>query len=45
MKLRTRNLLEWLDRTSPFLETQIIASGLSGALNDALRASCRGGAV
>jgi hypothetical protein len=37
MKLRTRKLLEWLDRTSPLLETQIVASGSSGALNEALR--------
>jgi hypothetical protein len=28
---------EWLDPTSPLLETQIVASGLSGALNEALR--------
>jgi hypothetical protein len=37
MKLRTRKLLEWLDRTSPLLEMQIVASDLSGALNEALR--------
>jgi hypothetical protein len=37
MKLTTRKLLEWLGRTSPLLETQIVASGSSGALNEALR--------
>jgi hypothetical protein len=37
MKPRTRNLLEWLDRTSPLLESQIVGSGLDSALNEALR--------
>lgn len=35
MKPKTRKLLEWLD-SSQKLESQIVASGLSGALNDAL---------
>jgi hypothetical protein len=37
MKPKVRKLIEWLARTSPLLESQIIGSGLSGALNDALR--------
>jgi hypothetical protein len=37
LKPKVRKLIEWLARTSPLLESQIIASGLSSALNEALR--------
>ncbi|HYF34541.1 MAG TPA: hypothetical protein VD994_04565 [Prosthecobacter sp.] len=35
MKPKVRRLLEWLDRAA-LLESQIVGSGLSGALNEAL---------
>jgi hypothetical protein len=37
MNPKVRKLLAWLERSSPLLESQIVGSGLSGALNDALR--------
>jgi hypothetical protein len=36
MKPKVRKLVEWLARTSPLLESQVVASGLSRALNEAL---------
>jgi hypothetical protein len=36
MKPRVRKLLEWLDRSEPLLESQVVGAGLSNALNTAL---------
>src|SRR4029077_17196199 len=36
MPANLRKLLEWLDRASPLLETQIVADGLSHTLDKAL---------
>src|SRR4051812_47702061 len=36
MPANLRKLLEWLDRASPLLETQIVAAGLSHTLDKAL---------
>lgn len=36
MKSKTRKLMEWLATNDMLLESQIVGSGLSSALNDAL---------
>jgi hypothetical protein len=37
MKLKVRKLVEWLARSSPLLESQIVGSGFDHAVNEALR--------